>query len=150
MVTYRVSRIIDAPMKYVYDWATDYTEDDNYIWGSKFPRIILFKSKKKTVYASYKNGSDRKPKLAVRIITLHPSNYYWHLDYYAEEDLETADYRLTRLRKNKTRLDMIFKNIWKHGSGPSSKDFEKDVNFVWDKYTPALEKDYKSGKKANS
>ncbi|MDH2900253.1 MAG: hypothetical protein PXY39_04720 [archaeon] len=149
MVVYRASKTFNAPIKYVYEWATDYTEGDNQIWGGKHRRVILLKSKSKVVYASYKDGTDGKPKLAVRVVTLDPSKYSWHLDYYAEEDTETGDYKLTSLGKNKTRLNMIFRNKWKNGKGPSAEDFEKETNLVWEKYAEALENDYNSDKKEN-
>jgi hypothetical protein len=149
MVVYRASKIFNAPIKYVYEWTTDYTEGDNQIWGGKHRRVILLKSRTKTVYASYKDGTDGKPKLAVRVVTLNPSNYSWHLDYYAEEDTETGEYKLTPLAKEKTRLDMVFHNKWKIGKGPSTENFEKETNLVWEKFADALEKDYNAGKKAS-
>lgn len=150
MVKYKVSKIINAPIKYVFDWATDYSPDDNLISKTKWPRLILFKGRTKVIYASYKQGSDRKPKLAVRIVTLFPSKFFWHLDYYAEEDLEQGEYRLVRLGPTKTRLDMKFENTWKKGKGPSSKEFEKGTVQVWEKYSRALESDFRSGKKARA
>ncbi len=150
MVTYRVSKVLNAHIKYVYDWATDYTEGDNFISGGKHRRVILFKSKSKVVYASYKDGIDGKPKLAVRIVTLNTSTYSWHLDYFGEEDTETGEYKLLSLGKNKTRLDMAFHNKWKKGASPPRESFEKETNFVWEKYAEALERDYNSGKKAIS
>jgi hypothetical protein len=146
---YRASKIFNAPIKYVYDWATDYTEGDDLIWGGKHRRVILLKSKSKVVYASYKDGTDGKPKLAVRIVKLNPSTFSWHLDYYGEEDTEMGEYKLVRLGKNKTRLDMVFHNKWKKGIGPSSENFERETNSVWEKYAESLERDFNSGKKAN-
>jgi hypothetical protein len=145
---YRGSKTFNAPIKYVYEWATDYTEGDNEIWGGKHRRVILLKTKRKAVYASYKDGADGKPKLAVRVVTLDPKKYSWHLDYYGEEDTETGDYKLKSLGKDKTRLDMVFHNQWKTGTGPSQDSFEKETKFVWEKYAEVLEKDYSSGKKA--
>lgn len=143
MVTYRHSRVFAAPIKFVYDWCTDYSSEDSKIAKAKFPRIILEKSKKRAVYASYKNGSDGKPKLAVRVVTLHPETFSWHLDYFAEEDLEVGEYKLTRLSPVSTRLDMVLKNRWKEGKSPSRQEFELSAKNVWDKYVPALEKDYR-------
>ena len=150
MAIYRVSRTINAPIRYVYDWATDFTERDNSIWGGKYPRMILHKTRQKAVYAYYSKGADGKPKLAVRIVSLHPSTYSWHLDYYGEEALETGEYKLTTLGKTKTQLKIVLKNKWKHGKGPSSRELQKHANFVWTKYTEALENDYRSGKSAIS
>ena len=150
MATYRVSKTINAPINYVYEWATDFSERDNSLWGGKYPRIILHKTRKQAIYAYYSKGADGKPKLAVRFVTLHPHTYSWHLDYYGEEALETGDYKLTRLGKTTTRLNILLKNKWKHGKGPSSKEFGKHANFVWLKYAEALERDYSSGKSASS
>lgn len=142
MVNYSHSRIINVPIKFAYEWCTDYSPEDSNITGSKYPRIVLEKTKKRAVYAGYKVGSDGEPKLAVRVVTLYPSKYSWHLDYFAEEDLEVGEYKLTKLGKDKTKLTMKLKNKWKKGKGPSSEEFEKGASAVWDKYVPAVERDY--------
>ena len=149
MVVYRASKVFNAPIKYVYQWATDFREDDNLIWGGEHSRIILFKAKTKVVYAYYQDGWDGKPKLAVGIVVLSLSTYSWHLDYYSEEDLETGEYKLVRLGKEKTRLNMRFDNKRKLGKGPSREDLQEGTNSLWEKYAEALEKDYSSGKKAS-
>ena len=143
MVVYKHSHVLNVPIKFTYDWCTDYSPKDSKIVGSKFQRIILDKTRKRVVYAGYKPGEDGKPKLAVRLVTLHPGTYSWHLDYFAEEDLEVGEYKLKRLGSNKTRLDMTFNNKWKHGKGPSREEFEAGTKKVWDKYAPALERDYR-------
>jgi hypothetical protein len=38
------------------------------------------------------------------------------LDYFAEEDLETGEYKLTRLGSELTRLDITLRNSWKSGT----------------------------------
>jgi hypothetical protein len=143
LVIYKHSRVFNAPIKFAYDWCTDYSSEDSKIVGSKFPRMILEKAKTRVVYAGYKPGKDGKPKLAVRVVTLHPRTYSWHLDYFAEEDTEVGEYKLTRLAQNKTRFDMTLNNKWKHGRGPSKEEFEADSRESWDKYAQALERDYR-------
>ena len=142
MVRYKYSTTFKAPIKYVFNWCTDYRTDDNKITGGKYPRIILEKTKNRVVFASYKQGSDGTPKLAVRVVTLNPSKYSWHLDYFGEEDLETGEYRLKRVGKNVTRLDMEFNNKWKHGKGPALKEHIDHARHAWQKYGPKLESDY--------
>ena len=78
----------------------------------------------------------------MRIVTLSPSTYSWHLDYAAEKDLEQGDYKLKKLGKDKTRPDIVFKNTWKNGSGPSRDEFEADTKFTWDAFAPAPERDF--------
>lgn len=103
---YSYSTTFDVPIKYVFNWCTDFRPDDNKLTGAKYPRIILESTRNRVVFASYKEGLDRCAKLAVRIVTLYPSKYAWHLDYFGEEDLETGDYKLRRLGKRKTLLEM--------------------------------------------
>ena len=144
MVTYRHSRVFSAPIRFVYDWCTDYSYEDSKITKEKYPRKVLEKSNKRAVYASFKKGTDGKPKLAVRVVTLHPETYTWHLDYFAEEDLEVGEYKLTRLDPKRTRLDMVLRNRWKKGKSPTKREFEQSAKNVWDKFTPALESDYRN------
>jgi hypothetical protein len=143
MVIYRASKIINAPIKYAFDWATDFREDDDLIFGGKDRRVILLKTKTKSVYAQ------SKPKISVGVVALHPKDYSWHLDYYSQEDTETGEYKLSKVGKNKTRLDMVFNNKRKHGKELSKKEFENEAKFLWENYAEALEKDFNSGKKAN-
>ena len=140
----RVSKTINAPLRYVYNWCTDFREDDPQITGSKSQRKILEKTKKRVIYAQVYEGADGKDKMAVDIITLKPPSS-WHLDYFGEEDDETGEYRLKSLGKNKTRLDMVFREKWKNiAKVPSIEEQMRDTNEVWDKYVAALEKDYNS------
>lgn len=144
MMHYSYSTTFNAPIKYVFDWCTDYSSDDYKLSGGKYPRIVLEKTRRRAVFASYKQGRDGNPKLAVRIVSLYPSKYSWHLDYFGEEDLETGEYKLTQVGKNKTRLDMSFNHKWKLGQGPSREEFRKHLKDVWGKYGAALEREYAS------
>ena len=138
--TYRASRIINAPLRFVYNWCTDYREDDNKIAGSRTRRIILQKTKRRVVFTTTQRRRG-KTVSTVRIVTLHPPNS-WQLDKVGEEADEIGDYRLTRLGPRKTRLDMTFKAKYKIANAPTSEEDTKQTNRVWDRYTAALEKDY--------
>ena len=142
----RVSKTINAPSHYVYDWCTDFREDDSKITGSKSQRKILEKTKKRVIYVQIYKGEDGKQKVAVNIVTLRPPNA-WHLDYFGEEDDEIGDYVVKNLGKDKTRLDMVFKEKWKNVAKiPSIEEQTKQSNKSWDKFVEALEKDYNSEK----
>jgi len=138
--TYRASRIINAPLKFVYNWCTDYREDDNKIAGSRTRRIILQKTKGRVVFTTTQRRRG-KTVSTVRIVTLHPPNA-WHLDKVGEEADEIGDYRLTRLGARKTRLDMVFRAKYKIANAPTSEEDAKQTNRVWDRFTAALERDY--------
>jgi len=140
--TIKVSKTINAPLEYVFKWCTDFSEDDPKITGSKSQRKILEKTKKRVIYAQLYKAEDGTQKVAIDIVTLK-SPTSWHLDYFGEEDNETGEYKLNRLGKSKTRLDMVFKEKWKNVKKiPTRRELVKDVNAVWDKYVSALEADY--------
>ena len=142
-----VSKTIDAPRRYVYDWCTDYRDTDPQITGSKSQRRVLEKTKKRAIYVQIYEGADGKEKVAVDIVTLKPPSS-WHLDYFGEEDDEIGEYRLRKLAEGKTRLDMVFKEEWKNiARVPSIEEQIRSTNEVWDKYVAALEKEYRSRKR---
>jgi hypothetical protein len=141
----RVSKTINAPLSYVFRWCTDFSEDDPKITGSKSQRKILQKTKKKVIYAQIYNDDNGQQKVAVNVVSLKPPRS-WHLDYYGEEDDETGEYKLTSLGKNKTRLDMIFKEKWKISDPPTKAWQIQHTDEIWDKYVTALEHDYNSKK----
>jgi len=140
--TYRISKVIEAPLPFVYDWCTDYREDDGKLTGSRRRTKILEKTKRRAIYTSSRmeNG---KLIGRVSIVSLMPPNA-WHLET-AGDLLEqyTGDYKLTKLGSNKTRLDMVFDT--KYGPGvevPTKEWWEDDSGKDWDKLIVALMKDY--------
>ncbi len=138
----RASKVIDAPLKFVYEWCTDFSPGDPQITGSSSRRTILEKTKKRAIYVVSYKGADGSPKLNVNIVSLKPPNA-WHLDQFGEEDNETGDYVLTSLGKGRTRLDMVFKERWKRiAKIPSIKEQITNTEKVWNKYAAALKKDY--------
>lgn len=138
--TIRVSKVINAPLSFVYEWCTDYREDDNKIIGSTTQRKILQRTRQRVIYLSiYKRGA--KTTCAVSIVTLRPPKA-WHLDYVGEEYDETGDYRLVRLGAQRTRLSMVFRERYKIRDAPTKAEDTKQVREIWNKYAAALEGDY--------
>jgi hypothetical protein len=139
--SFRVSKMIHAPLPFVYAWCTDYSESDPKITGSKARRKILLKAGRHVIYtSSYRSGG--KPKIGVNIVTLHPPNR-WHLDFIGDEDDETGDYRLTRLGPRRTRLNMSFTEHYRTRDAPTKAQDAAHVHEIWDKYAARLERDYK-------
>ena len=145
--TYHISKTIDAPLQFVYDWCTDFQEDDPKITGSKSTRRILEKTSKRVVYtvSLVENGEEEGH---VSIVSLKPPNS-WHLDTAGNEmEKEVGDYKLSKFGKKGTKLDMVFtitfgKNVEKI---PTSKQLADDLSKFWDKLVPALVTDYKGQK----
>ncbi len=137
---FHVSKIIGAPLRFVYDWCTDYRESDPKITGSKARRKILLKTERRVIYTSaYRSGG--KPRSAVNVVTLYPPKA-WHLDFIGDEDDETGDYMLTGLGPRRTKLTMTFLEHYKIRRAPTKAQDVKHTHEVWDKYVTALERDY--------
>jgi hypothetical protein len=139
--TVHVSKIIHAPLQFVYDWCTDYRDTDPKLTGGKFKRKILLRTKHRIVYTkSYRSRG--KPTIAVDLVTLYPPKG-WHLDYVSDEEDEVADYTLSSLGPRRTRLDMTFTDHYKIADAPSKAQYASDISQTWNKYVEALEKDYR-------
>ena len=140
--TYRVMKIINAPLKFVFSWCTDYREDDNELTGSKAQLKILQKTSRRVIYL---RTSEREEKtlITVKMVTLLPPKA-WYLDQVGEDEEVIGVYRLTRAGPEKTRLDMKFTEKYKIGDPPTKEQDRDQTDQMWDKYVAALEKDYAS------
>jgi hypothetical protein len=136
-----VSKVINAPLSFVYKWCTDFREDDNRITGSKNRRKILQKTSRRVVYVTTYFPKVGVAKVGVNLVTLRPPNS-WHLDFIGEEEDEEGDYRLTRLAARKTKLDMRFSERYKVRNAPTQTEDLEHTEELWGKYAAALERDY--------
>lgn len=138
--TYRVTKIINAPLKFVYDWCTDYREDDNLITGSEAQSKILQRTNRRVIYLRtyVRNG---RAIIAVKMVTLR-SPKAWHLDQVGEDEDAIGIYKLTRIGSERTRLNMTFTEKYKVSEAPTKEEDRKGTDQMWDKYVAALEKDY--------
>jgi hypothetical protein len=140
--TYRVRKRINAPLEFVFDWCTDYREDDNQITGSKAQFKILEKTNRRVIYLrTYEQ--DGKTMTGVKMVTLHPPKS-WYLDQVGEDEDAIGIYKLTRLGSEKTRLDMTFTEKYKTIESPTKEEDRNNTDQMWDKYVASLEKDYAS------
>jgi len=137
-----VKRVIRAPLKYVFDWCTDFRETDPKIIGSARQRVIIEKTRKRVVFAQVWNEAEGKTRVNVDIVTLKPPDS-WHLDMFGSFRNETAEYKLKSLGKGTTQLNVEFKNRWRVVPKIETSEHEvKRLNDIWDGYAEALERDY--------
>ncbi|MGP8070013.1 MAG: hypothetical protein ACLP5V_09000 [Candidatus Bathyarchaeia archaeon] len=141
--TYRVTKTINAPLKFVYDWCTDYREDDNQITGSKTQFKILQKTNRRVIYLRTCKR-DGRALIGVKMVTLRPHKA-WHLDQVGEDEDAIGIYKLTRIGPEKTRLDMTFTEKYKISDAPNKEEDRNQTDQMWDKYVAALEKEYAAG-----
>jgi hypothetical protein len=147
VLRYGITKTIDVPLEYAYEWLTDFRDDDTKIIGGTYPRHILRRSKDQFVWIQHYDR-DGKEKEAVRIVTLKPPNA-WHNEAISDEKESVFDYRLTRAGKNRTRLTIRARVTYKTIRPEVKSEMEKNFSADWDKYVSALEKDHSSGKPAS-
>lgn len=146
METYKVSKTFKAPMDFVFQWCTDFREDDGTMTGSKAKRTFLEKTDKRVVWITdYKEKG--KSREGVRVVWLHPPDS-WYLDT-CGDGREVGEYTLSQKGKNKTRLDMKFHVTFDSKDEiEDKKKWEEDVAEEWDTFGEHLEKDYKASLEA--
>jgi hypothetical protein len=140
--TYEVSQTFEAPIDFVFDWCTDFREDDGKMTGSKTKKSFLERTKKRIIWTvSYKEGG--KTKEGLRVVWLQPPNS-WRLDT-CGDGRELGSYKLTRVGKNKTRLDMVFEVTYDDSRDVEDKEtWERSALGEWDTYAQYLENDFKA------
>ena len=90
--TVRLSLLIHAPSRYVYDWCTDYRSDDGRFSNGRASYRVIRISPRRVVRIRVSRGSGRNPRIAVELVGLNPP-HSWHLDQIDETDQQSLDYR---------------------------------------------------------
>ncbi|MDA4135024.1 MAG: hypothetical protein OK441_05595 [Thaumarchaeota archaeon] len=145
--TYQLRRTFNAPIDFVFDWCTDFREDDGKMTGSKTKRRILERTKKRIIWTVNYTESG-KPREGLRVVWLSPPDS-WHLDTCGDYR-EVGDYKLTALGKGKTRLDAVFNVTYDDpGEVETKEKWEKETGELWTIFTGCLENEYgESGRSA--
>lgn len=140
----RVSKVIAVPLRYAYDWLTDFRTDDGKFSRSK-PRFTVLELSADRVVRVRTSPSKVKPlSVAVELVRLHPPNG-WHVDQIDEADLESVDYKLTKLGPKKTRITLTLVERWMVPKFPQKADWVQGTSLFWDSLVAALEESYRSG-----
>jgi len=140
--TYKISKTFNAPKSFVFDWCTDFMEDDYKMTGSTARRRFLERTKDRVIWVvKYKDG--KRSVEGIRAVWLKPQNS-WHLET-CGDGRELGDYNLTELRNGRTRLDMVFNVTYDDPSeAESTAEWTKDVKRNWSNFAKFLEKEYKN------
>jgi hypothetical protein len=145
----RLSLVIHAPWRYVYDWCTDYRSDDGRLSsrrpGPTFRQIRV--SPRRVVRVRIHHGSGRDPAIAVDLVRLNPP-HSWHADQIDETDLHSMDYRVTALGRTRTRLQLFVTERWITPEFPTREALRAQVARTWTRFAAALEADYRAGRPA--
>ena len=139
--TYKTSETFNAPKDFVFNWCTDFREDDYKMTGSTARRRFLERTKDRIIWVvKYKDG--KRSLEGVRAVWLKPPNS-WHFDT-CGDGREVGDYNLSELKNGKTRLDMVFRVTYDDPSEVESQaELTKGGKREWSIFRKFLEKDYK-------
>ncbi len=141
--TLRFQKLIHAPLPFVYAWCTDFREDDDRITNSiyHYRAKIVLREPRRVVRVIAVPGRDRNRNTEVEIIHLLPPDR-WRLEKFSVTDDNVGSYRLTRLGRNLTRLDMRFRETWKTQHPADRGRYRTLFNRVWDRYVEVIEAEY--------
>jgi hypothetical protein len=147
--TVRVSRVIQAPSRYVYDWCTDYRSDDGRLSSGR-PRPIfrvIRISPRRVVRIRVSRGSGRDPALAVELIRLNPPRS-WHMDQIDETDHQSVDYRVSAAGRARTRFQLVSTERWVTTEFPTREVLRAQIARTWARFAAAIEADHRAGRPA--
>ncbi|HEV2166193.1 MAG TPA: hypothetical protein VGS23_04345 [Thermoplasmata archaeon] len=140
---YEVRVTFRAPLKFVYDWCTDYTPGDARLEGEAYERRILRKTPREVVYEDLEGGPNGWF-WSRHVVRLHPPSR-WHSDSVGSHRAYSLDYRLKQLPKGST-LFVLRARRRPYGVGgrnPPRSQWERSVGKNWKKFARHLERDYR-------
>jgi hypothetical protein len=147
--TVRISLVIRAPSRYVYEWCTDYrTDDGRFSKSSSRPifRVIRI-SPRRVVRIRVGRGSGRDPALTVERIRLDPPRA-WHQDQLDETDQQSVDYRVSTAGRGRTRFQLLSTERWLTPDFPTPEALRAQIAGTWARFAAAIEADYRAGRPA--
>ncbi len=147
--TVRVATVIAAPMRYVYDWCTDYRSDD---WrlSPRRPRRefrVIRLSPHRCLRIRLTPTGREDPDVAVDVLRFDPPRA-WHTDQIDEDDRETVDYRLTAVGPRRTRLDLLVTERYVTPRHPTKNETRERLVAVWQRYAGEIESRFREGRPA--
>jgi hypothetical protein len=145
--TIRVSKVVHAPLRYVYEWCTDYRPDDRRLGRSRTTKLtyrVFRVSPRRVVRIRLNSRGPSDPDIAVDVVRLNPPAD-WHTDQIDETDRMALDYHLVKLGPRTTRLELLVTERWVTRDFPTRKELRDQVSATWDRLTSALEERYRSG-----
>jgi hypothetical protein len=145
----RVSLVIHAPWRYVYDWCTDYRSDDGRLSRAR-PRPsfrVIRISPRRVVRIRVYRGPGRDPAVTVEKIRLNPPRS-WHQDQIDETDHQSMDYRVSAVGRARTRLQLLSTERWITPTFPTREALRAQIARTWARFAAALEADYRAGRPA--
>lgn len=140
----QVTKTVEAPIKYVYEWCTDFRNDDRKFSSSKQRHQVIHVESDRVVRIRVRATPIGSPSVVVELVRLNPPDA-WHKDQIDETDLDAVDYKLARLGSRRTRVTLTITVRWMTREHPVRSEWVRSANKYWDNLVAALEEDYRKG-----
>lgn len=141
----RVRVAFRVPMKFAFEWCTDYTPQDAALEGESYTRKIVERSARRVIFEDLEEGESGWI-WARDVVDLKPPRR-WHMESLGSHRDVTADYTLTDLPDGRTQLELVW---WRRPHGPGKRipraQREKETTGAWKRFAKAMEEDYRAAK----
>ena len=141
----RVRVAFRVPLKFAFEWCTDYTPQDAALEGEEYERKIVERSGRRVIFEDLEE-TDSGWVWARDTVTLRPPRR-WHMESIGSHRDVTADYVLTALPDGRTQLELVW---WRRPRGPGKKvprgQREKETTRAWRRFAAAMERDYRKSR----
>lgn len=140
---YQLKVRFDAPLRFVFDWCTDYSDRDPKLEGESYTRRILERRARRVVYEDL-DESKSGWMWSHWTVTLRPPNG-WDGRAVGSHRNWTLRYRLRAVSPEETELTLRGRRTPAGigGPNPSRRSFEKGLAANWAHFRAALEADYR-------
>lgn len=144
---YRISVSFRVPLDFAFTWCTDYTPEDAKIEGETYQRKIIERTPRRVVFEDLEEMEDGW-NWGRDVVTLHPPNR-WHMDGVGNRRDVTADYALSSLADDQTRLDLRWRRRPKDAAAPQPTKAQREADALraWKRFGVAMERDYERSRR---
>jgi len=144
---FRVSVSFRVPLDFAFAWCTDYTPDDGKLEGESYRRKIIERTPRRVVFEDLEETKTGWV-WSRDVVVLHPPDR-WHMDGVGNRRDVMADYVLSRLPGERTRLDLRWRRRPKDPSAAKLTKAQREADGLraWKRFAVAMERDYGRGRR---
>lgn len=132
-----------APLRFVFDWCTDFDSSDPRRENEDYERRILERTARRVVFEDLADTPGGW-QWSRHVVTLHPPDH-WHSESVGTHRHASLDYVLTPLSADRTRLDLRWhrRPTALAGAQRSPAAIERESTAAWRTLARSLEQDYR-------
>jgi hypothetical protein len=147
---YVIRQRFRAPLRFVFDWCTDFSPGDPDLEGDDYERQIVTREPGRVVLEDLR----RSPEgwfWTREVVSLRPP-HGWHMESIGNRRHVIADYRLTEPAAGVVELELRWRrrpSMMKFVRIPKLR-LQRETKAAWQRFARALERDYRASKKTGA